>query len=103
LYFKMFMNGRLVTAWGADPKITPQGNIMRALYRPSESWNYMEDGVTYKPEGIESRYFHFTPGPEKSVAEDGGLIEVRVWRSQGRHRRAPNLEPFRSQEKYGIA
>jgi hypothetical protein len=103
MYFKMFMNGRLITAWGVDPKITPQGNIMRALYEPSESWHYMENGETFKPEGIESRYFHFTPGPEKPVAEDGGLIEIRAWRSQSRQRRAPTLDSFRSQEKYGIA
>jgi hypothetical protein len=80
------------------------GRVIRALYEPSERWHYKENDVAFKRDGIETRYFHFMPGPEKSsIAEDGGLIEVQVFRAKGRRRRAARLEQFRSQEQYGIA
>lgn len=79
------------------------GKVVRALYQPSERWQYTQDGVTFKPQGIESRYFHFATGPEKSVAEDGGLIEIRVFRSEARKRQAPDLEQCRGQDEYGVA
>lgn len=73
------------------------------MYEPSERWDREENGVMFKPEGIEARYFHFVGGqPEKSVAEDGGVIEVRVFRAKGRKRRAATLDQYRQQEKYGI-
>ncbi|KAI0124344.1 hypothetical protein BJ170DRAFT_674239 [Xylariales sp. AK1849] len=106
LYFKMLMNGRLITSWGVltdDEKNDPpqrqiSGTVVRALYEPGERWR--NRGMV----GIETRYFHFMPGLEKrSVAEDGGLIEVQVFRSKGRRRRAPNMAEFRHQERYGIA
>lgn len=57
-----------------------------------------------KAVGIEARYFHFMPAMGKSsIAEDGGLIEVQVFRSKGRQRRAPKMTEFRSQDRYGIA
>lgn len=44
------------------------------------------------------------PGQEqKSVAEDGGLVEIQVFRAKDRRPRAPKLESFRNQEMYGIA
>lgn len=44
------------------------------------------------------------PGQErKSVAEDGGLVEIQVFRAKDRRPRAPRLEQFRGQEMYGIA
>lgn len=46
----------------------------------------------------------FLPGEEyKSVAEDGGLIEIQVFRAKERRPRAPRLEEFRFQENHGIA
>lgn len=57
-----------------------------------------------KQDGIESRHFYFLPTTHTaSVAEDGGLIEIQVFRSKGRKRRTPNLTQYRSQETYGIA
>jgi len=46
----------------------------------------------------------FLPGEEnKSIAEDGGLIEVQAFRAQGRRARSARLEQFRYQENYSIA
>ena len=72
--------------------------------KPGDRWHYRDNGVTLKRDGIESRYFHFSPGPEAaSVAEDGGLIEIQVFRAKGRRGRAAKLDEFRGQDKYGIA
>ncbi|ORY71746.1 uncharacterized protein BCR38DRAFT_19320 [Pseudomassariella vexata] len=115
LFFKMFMNGRLITSWGilaksennekhSHPQKSLSGTVVRALYEPGQRWQDEASGVEWKDVGIESRYFHFMPGLEhKSVAEDGGLIEVQVFRSKGRKRRTPKMTEFRTQERYGIA
>lgn len=98
------MNGRHITSWGINPKVKDKGLVEKALYEPSDRWDHKEDGTTMKPEGIEARYFHFMGGEqEKSVAEDGGLIEVQVFRAKGRKRRAAKLDQYRHQDKYGIA
>ncbi|KAI5458375.1 hypothetical protein BGZ63DRAFT_44832 [Mariannaea sp. PMI_226] len=104
LYFKLFLNGRNVTNWGTN--IAPQttGSVTRALFEPDERWHYKENGVVHKREGIEARCFYFLPGSSAtSVADEGGLIEVEVFRSKGRKRRTPMLEFYRSQECYSIA
>ncbi|KAH6655335.1 hypothetical protein BKA67DRAFT_234039 [Truncatella angustata] len=112
LYFKMYMNGAAITSWGlpvhAEKNDRAQrstgGTVVRALYEPGEIWHHMSTDVEGRSVGIEMRHFHFMPGSDKkSVAEDGGLIEILVFRSQGRRRRAPKMFGFRSQEKYGIA
>lgn len=97
------MNGRAITSWGVDPLLQPSGSVKRALYEPSQRWHYEENGQITRREGIEARYFYFLPASKKtSVAEDGGLIEVQIFRAQGRRRRAPILASYRSQELYGI-
>lgn len=102
-YFKLFMNGRHVTSWGANSATRPSGQVMRGLFDPSERWNYKENGTVYKKNGTEARPFFFSKeGEERSAADDGGLIEVLVFRARGRRRRIPRPEPFRSQDKYGI-
>ncbi|KAJ0116241.1 hypothetical protein J7T55_005187 [Diaporthe amygdali] len=104
LFFKLFMNGRHITSWGINPEVKSKGRVEKALYEPSDRWNHEEDGTIMKPDGIEARYFHFVGGQEeKSVAEDGGLIEIQVFRAKGRKRRAAKLDQYRHQEKYGIA
>lgn len=98
------MNGRHITSWGINPEVKSKGRVEKALYEPSDRWNHEEDGMIMKPDGIEARYFHFMGGQEdKSVAEDGGLIEIQVFRAKGRKRRAAKLDQYRHQEKYGIA
>ena len=108
----MFLNGALITSWGmslntgeqAHPSRPITGTVVRALYEPGEKWRDERTGAEFKHVGIETRYFHFMPGSDrKSVAEDGGLIEVRVFRSRGRRRRIPKMPEFRDQERYGIA
>lgn len=97
------MNGRNITSWGIDPRIQSSGSVKRALYEPSDRWHYEMNGQITKREGIEARYFYFLPTSEStSIAEDGGLIEVQIFRAQGRRRRAPILATCRSQELYGI-
>ncbi|KAG8159118.1 hypothetical protein KVR01_010779 [Diaporthe batatas] len=104
LFFKLFMDGRHITSWGINPKVKAKGRVEKALYEPSDRWNHEEGGTTIKPEGIEARYFHFTGDQQKkSVAEDGGLIEILVFRARGRKRRAAQLDRYRHQDKYGIA
>ncbi|KAI3543950.1 hypothetical protein CSPX01_05965 [Colletotrichum filicis] len=102
LYFRMTMNGRQVVSWGIKSQATQSQIVSHALYEPDTKWHYRECGVTYKREGIEKRFFHFTPRSETSAAMDGGLIDLRIFRSYGRRRRAPQLDDFRSQDQYGI-
>jgi hypothetical protein len=62
----------------------------------------MSSGNSLHP-GIESRPFLFAPGFENaSAAEDGGLIEVRAYRSKGRKKRPPSVEKCKPQDHYGI-
>ncbi len=99
------MNGRHVVSWGLNLGKSSSGKTYRALYEPSDRYQHRgQDGVVLMPAGIEARSFRFVPGPEEdSAAGDGGLVEVQIFRSQGRNRRAPSLDRYRNQEKYGIA
>lgn len=89
------MNGRPITAWGIDPVVRPKGKVTKSLWVPSELYRDQD--------GFEGRNFVFLPGQEhKSVAEDGGLIEIRVFRARERRARLPKVEEFRYRESYGI-
>ncbi|KAG8676026.1 hypothetical protein FPOAC2_02108 [Fusarium poae] len=101
-YFKIFINGRSVANCGADSLTQASGSIVRSLCVPSDRWKYKEDGVLYIREGIEARCFGFLPTGHKSIAEEGGFIEVQIFRAKGRIRRLPVLEKHRGQETYGI-
>ncbi|UPL01787.1 hypothetical protein LCI18_012721 [Fusarium solani-melongenae] len=104
LYFKIFMNGRNVTNCGVNPAAHASGSITRSLCEPSDRWHYKENGVLHKREGIEARCFYFLPTSSRtSVADDGGLIEIQVFRAKGRKRRSPILGKHRNQDTYGIA
>lgn len=104
VFFKVFMNGRNVTSWGTNPAVSSTGLITRALYEPCDRWHFRQDGVVLKRDGIESRSFYFavSSGPT-AVADDGGLIEIQVFRAKSRRRKAPVLGQYRSQDRYGIA
>lgn len=87
-----------------DPASESAGSVTRALFEPNDRWHYKENGVVHKREGIEARCFYFLPASSStSVADDGGLVEIQVYRSKGRKRRAPVLGQHRGQERYGIA
>ncbi|KAI0200986.1 hypothetical protein F4808DRAFT_460193 [Astrocystis sublimbata] len=105
IFFKMTMNGRHVASWGINTNTHSTGLVVRALYQPEDRWQDpcgSGDNNTGGP-GIETRYFHFMPGLDKvSIADDGGVIEVQVFRSKGRKRIAVELDPYRNQERYGI-
>ncbi|KAH8887358.1 hypothetical protein GQ53DRAFT_784319 [Thozetella sp. PMI_491] len=96
LFFKLYMNSRQIASWGIDPKLQRVGCVAKSLWAPSNAYGGQV--------GIESRNFLFLPGQEnKSVADDGGLIEVQVFRARDKSARAPRLDQFRHQDKYGIA
>jgi hypothetical protein len=108
----MYMNGTLITSWGIlvdigktnQPNSSINGTVVRALYEPGKRWHNTSMDTEGRTVGIETRYFHFMPGQDRrSAAEDGGSIEIRVFRSKGRKRRTPKMAGFRNQEKYGIA
>ncbi|KAL2157573.1 hypothetical protein VTH06DRAFT_5951 [Thermothelomyces fergusii] len=95
VFFRLCINGRHIAAWGTDPAVRPKGKVTKSLWAPSE--------LCHDQAGIEGRSFVFLPGQEhKSVAEDGGLIEIQVFRARDRRVRAPRLEKFRYRESYGI-
>ncbi|KAL6862372.1 hypothetical protein J3F83DRAFT_762660 [Trichoderma novae-zelandiae] len=102
LYFKLFINGRSITSCGIKPG-AESGTITRALFEPSDRWHLQQNGMLLKRSGIESRSFCFAPGPDAvAAADDGGLIEIRVFRAKSRRRSTPQLAPYRDQEQYGI-
>jgi hypothetical protein len=101
LFLKLFMNGRLITSCGITD--APSGTINRALYEPSDRWHMKQNGTLLKRSGIESRSFCFSPGPDAvAAADDGGVIEVQVFRAKSRRRCTPQLVPHRDQQQYGI-
>lgn len=102
LFFKLLINGRNITNCGIKPG-TESGTITRALFEPSDRWHLKQDGMLLKRSGIESRSFCFCPGPDATAAaDDGGLIEIQVFRAKSRRRSTPQLAPHRDQEQYGI-
>ncbi|THV50480.1 hypothetical protein BGAL_0148g00040 [Botrytis galanthina] len=102
-YFKLYMNGRHVTSWGTNTKNRPSGQVMRALFEPGVEWDYMEGKTTYKNPGTEYRPFFFSQqNGDCAAADDGGLIEIKVFRARGRKRRTPQLAQYKDQSKYGV-
>ena len=96
MFFRLYMNARPIAAWGIDPNFRSKGKVVKSLWAPCAQYSHRI--------GFEGRNFVFLPGQEyKSVAEDGGLIEIQVFRAKERRARAPRLEEFRVQENYGIA
>ncbi|KAK4110625.1 hypothetical protein N656DRAFT_799761 [Canariomyces notabilis] len=96
VFFRLYINSRPIAAWGIDPDVQSSGSVVKSLWAPCARY----DGHV----GFEARNFVFLPGQErKSVAEDGGLIEVQAFRARERRARAPRVEEFRLQESYGIA
>lgn len=54
------------------------------------------------PNPAEAKPFYFNEQKRNiTAAENGGLIEVKIFRSSGKRRRIPILDVFR-QDKYGI-
>jgi hypothetical protein len=91
VYFKLFINGRHMASWTVDPAVQRSGRLDKSFWAPS--------GVYSEAVGLEARHFVFLPGQEnKSIAEDGGLIEVQVFRAKNRWRKAPKVEEFRGRE-----
>ncbi|RYP62953.1 hypothetical protein DL770_009494 [Monosporascus sp. CRB-9-2] len=104
IYFKIFMNGHQVSSWGINTTHNVTGSLSRALYKPGDRWKDKYGDIDTSQVGIEARYFNFMIGQDKkSAAEDGGTVEVHVYRANARRPVAPKLDEYRSQERYGIA
>lgn len=83
-------------AWGVDITSDTHGRISLSLWLPGPLY----DGMP----GVEKRNLIFLPGQEnKSIAEDGGLIEIQAFRASTRRSRAPVLDEFRYYDNYGVA
>lgn len=99
VYLKLFMNGRHVTSWGIDPRTMPVGRAMLGLFEADKK---LKSKVLI-PNPAETKPFYFNDQKrEVSAAENGGVIEVRVFRACGKRRRGAILDVFRGQDKYGI-
>ncbi|KAK4104770.1 hypothetical protein N658DRAFT_419220 [Parathielavia hyrcaniae] len=95
IFFRLYINARPVAAWGIDPSARPKGRVVKSLWAPRAQY---QDQI-----GFEGRNFVFLPDqPHKSVAEDGGHIEIQVFRAQERRARAPRVDEFRFQENYAV-
>ncbi|KFY39285.1 hypothetical protein V494_04037 [Pseudogymnoascus sp. VKM F-4513 (FW-928)] len=99
VFLKLFMNGRHVTSWGIDPRTMPVGRAMLGLFEADKKLK----SKALIPNPAETRPFYFDDQKrDVSAAEDGGVIEVRVFRACGKRRRGAILDAFRGQDKYGI-
>lgn len=94
-----------MVSWGVDLAETMVGAAHQALFQPSTYFQHNDNGVIMTEYGIESRCFRFVTygSGEASVATEGGLIQVQVFRARSRHRRAPQPDRYRGGDKYGVA
>ncbi|KAI1447231.1 hypothetical protein F5Y02DRAFT_424901 [Annulohypoxylon stygium] len=102
IFFKMLINGHHTVSWGIDANSCSVGSVTRSLYEPSEKFSDKNGDPVV---GIEARYLRFMRDPErKSGDDDGGLIEVQVFRCRGRKRIAVVLDPCpnRNRDCHGI-
>ncbi|KAI1759715.1 hypothetical protein GGR53DRAFT_128147 [Hypoxylon sp. FL1150] len=104
VFFKMYINRHHTVSWGVDSANCSEGSVSRSLCEPGLHYYRGKKGDA-RASSIETRYFHFMHGLDKqSIAEDGGVIEVQVFRCQGRKRVAVELNPhpYRHQQRYGV-
>jgi hypothetical protein len=103
----MILNGRNITNWGINPVAATSGTVAKALFEPDHRWQCKDEkGKIVKPDGIEVRFFQFLRSADassESAAEQGGVIEVQVFRAKGKKRRTRRLCDHSSQEKFGIS
>ena len=101
----MAINGRQAVSWGVDLTETLAGAAHQALFEPSAYYQHSDNGIIMTQYGIESRCFRFVThrSGEASFTDDGGLIEVQVFRAKARARRAPQPDQYRGHDKYGVA
>lgn len=99
VFLKLFMNGRHVTSWGIDPRTMPVGRAMLGLFEANKKLK--SKASILNP--AETKPFYFNDQKrDVSAAENGGVIEVRVFRACGKRRRGAILDPFRDQGIFGI-
>lgn len=93
------MNGRQITSWGINPRLTQTGYVVRAFFDATKYWeNSLGKNVT-----IEGRHFRFSPAQEPiTIANDGGIIEFKVYRAVAKKRRPIQVEQYQDQSNWGV-
>ncbi|KAK1760984.1 hypothetical protein QBC47DRAFT_368759 [Echria macrotheca] len=94
MLFNLSMNSRDMAAWSIDTSVQLEGRAARSFWMPS--------GQHEGEIGLDERTFVFLPSRDTSVAEDGGLIEVKVFRASERRPRSPELSEFQYRNNYGV-
>jgi len=92
-YFKLFVDGAHVVSWGCGGEDGFKGRTMFGVYEAGESW--------LGERGVEKRVFCFASEDYGKRRCDGGdgagagdVMEVKVYRSNGRKRIWPEVDEF---------
>lgn len=103
LYCKIWMNGRQIQSCGYPADKPASYKIESGLFDPSAEHHYKdEDGVEIKNCGLERRAFFFSECVVDSVMDEGGVIEIQLFRAKGRQQRVQDPPKFAQQERYGL-
>ena len=90
-YFKLFLNDSCVVSWGCGAEDGYKGKTMFGLFDSEQSW--------LGDHGIEKRVFCFAREHRSArrMRSDnlGDVMELKVYRSKGRQRTAPEMTQFK--------
>jgi len=95
MLFKLFINSRFMESWGIDTSVRFVGQVAKSFWMPS--------GQHEGESGLEERTFVFLPSRNRSMAEDGGIIEVKAFRASQRRLGSLELPEFQYRSNYGVA
>lgn len=85
-----------------DPRMKSRGQVTKCLFQ-GEELNYNEQGMPFLRAGIEARSSMFAQQRKKhNPAQEGGDIEIVVFRSCGRRKKHAAPQAFKDQEEFGI-
>ncbi|KAH8663537.1 hypothetical protein BGZ60DRAFT_565592 [Tricladium varicosporioides] len=103
-YFEMRMNGYDTINWGCSAREGANSEVMRALFDPTPEHNYVdESGVGFKNCGLERCAFFFAhPRDDAHIKDDGGMIEIQVYRAHHKYRKVQEPLEYRDQSNYGV-
>lgn len=91
-YFKLYINKTHIVSWGCGEEDGYEGKTMFGLFDPGPSSSKLSQ--------IERRVLCFAPennnGNQLTSDNLSDVLEVKVFRSKGRKRMAPELKDFRS-------
>lgn len=91
-YFKLYINGKTVVSWGCGEEEGYKGKTMFGLFSPGPS--------PFKHSLVERRVLFFGPDREHddnlTLDSQNDVMEIKVFRSKGRKRIAPEVQDFHS-------